>query len=450
MKQSARLLTLFGFVLLAFAFRSPAPLIYQPEEGWTYETPGTETGKWQRTRAKDQLEVAQTAFDKKDYDLALKAAFRVEKIWPLSDYTPQAQYLIGRCYEARGNDEKAFNAYQRIIEHNPKAVNYQEILGRQFDIANRYLAGQRFKLWNYVPFLPSMDKTSGMYETIIKNGPYSDVAAQAQLKLGEAREKQDEPKQAVKAYEAAADRYNDRPKIAADALYKTGLAYKNQAKSAEYDQNVANQSIAAFTDFLTLYPDDPRAAEARQMIGQLKTRAAEGSFNIAAYYEKNQKWNGALVYYNDVLVQDPNSPRVGAARQKIAELKHRLGVETAAAPAPKPVETPAPVAPAPAAETSAPAAVAAAPGITEAPAPTAPAATPPGATTSASGERPPVPTGTLPPEPTAAAPATAAKETAAAQASGNSWWYDFSRFRWLPSAPKAKGKTAGTTSEDQK
>ena len=42
-------------------YRSPAPLIYRPGEGWTYESVGG--AKWQRTRAKDQLEVAQEAFD---------------------------------------------------------------------------------------------------------------------------------------------------------------------------------------------------------------------------------------------------------------------------------------------------------------------------------------------------------------------------------------------------
>ncbi|HWH70391.1 MAG TPA: hypothetical protein VNT26_13475, partial [Candidatus Sulfotelmatobacter sp.] len=95
--RSIRLLLIL-VCLLAFPFRSPAPLIYTPGEGWTYEPVGGE-GKWQRPRAKDQLEVAQTAFDKHDYSLALKAARRVVRVWPLSDYAPQAQQLVGRCYE---------------------------------------------------------------------------------------------------------------------------------------------------------------------------------------------------------------------------------------------------------------------------------------------------------------------------------------------------------------
>src|SRR5258706_10642747 len=95
---------LIGVFLIAFPVRSPAPLIYRPGEGWTYEPVGG-GAKWQRTRAKDQLEVAQAAFDKKDYRLALKAGRRVVRGWPLSDYAPQGQYLAGRCFEETGQDE---------------------------------------------------------------------------------------------------------------------------------------------------------------------------------------------------------------------------------------------------------------------------------------------------------------------------------------------------------
>src|SRR6266571_1363266 len=108
-------LLLVALFLLALPLRSPAPFVYRPGEGWTYEPVGGE-GKWQMTRAKDQLDVAQAAFDKKAYSLAMKAARRVVRVWPLSDYAPQAQYLVGRCYEATGQDERAFREYQKVIE----------------------------------------------------------------------------------------------------------------------------------------------------------------------------------------------------------------------------------------------------------------------------------------------------------------------------------------------
>jgi outer membrane protein assembly factor BamD (BamD/ComL family) len=269
------------------------------------------------------LEVAQAALDKKNYSLALRAARQVVSQWPLSDYAPQAQYLMGRCYEAKHQDEKAFQQYQKVIEKYPKIENCQEILQRQFEIANRYLAGQWFKLWSYIPFFPSMERTSEMYKKIVNNGPYSDVAPQAQLNLGAAREKQSDYVQAVKAYELAADRYHDRAKVAADALYKAGLAYNKQARTAEYDQSTAAQAITTFNDFITLYPSDPRVKEAQQLIESLKTEQARGSYEIARFYEKRQRWSGALIYYNEVLLLDPNSTLAVPAREKIDALKKR-------------------------------------------------------------------------------------------------------------------------------
>src|SRR6266446_5690631 len=248
---------LIGLFLIAFPVRSPAPLIYRPGEGWTYEPVGG-TAKWQMPRAKDQLDVAQAAFDKKAYGLALKAARRVVRVWPLSDYAPQAQYLVGRCYEETGKDEKAFKEYQKVLEKQPKIGNYEEILQRQIAITDQFLAGKWFKLWGYIPFFSSMERTAEMYDKIVRNGPYSDVAPQAQLKIGEARVKQKNFSAAVKAYELAADRYHDRPQFAAEALYRAGLAYNKQAQTAEYDQSTAGQAIATFTDFMTLYPNDAR------------------------------------------------------------------------------------------------------------------------------------------------------------------------------------------------
>lgn len=311
--------------LLAFPFRSPAPLVFNPGEGWVYEAPGGKTGDWQRTRAKDQLEVAQAALDRNDVSTALKAARRTVKVWPLSDYSPQAQYLIGRCYEADGKDEKAFAAYQQVLEKYPKIESYQEILQRQFQIASRFLAGQWFKLFGYIPFFSSMEKTAAMYAKIVKNGPYSDIAPKAQLDIGAAREKQSKYPLAVKAYERAADRYNDRKDVAAEALYKAGLAYHKQARTAEYDQSIAARAIATFTDFIALFPSDARVPEAQQLIAAMKTEQALGSFQTAKFYEKNKKWDGALIYYNEVLLKDPESQLASTARERIDLLKKSTG-----------------------------------------------------------------------------------------------------------------------------
>jgi outer membrane protein assembly factor BamD (BamD/ComL family) len=132
-----------------------------------------------------------------------------------------------------------------------------------------------------------------MYGKVVKNGPYSDVAPEAQLKIGTAHEKQKtlgfkspDYAAAAKAYETAADRYHDRPKVAAEALFREGLAHQKQAQTAEYDQSTAGQAIAKF-------------------------------------YEKYKRWKGAVVYYNEVVLQDPESSYAAQAKVRIDELKKR-------------------------------------------------------------------------------------------------------------------------------
>ena len=322
-------LVLIAACLLAFPFRAPAPLVYRPGEGWTYEPVGS-GGRWQRPRAKEQLEVAQAAFDRKAYGLALKAARHVLVRWPESDYAPQAQNLVARSYEAKGDAEKAFKEYQKLLEKQPKTASFDEIRRRQYKIANLFLAGKRFKLWGTIPLYRSMDRTAKMYKDIVKTGPYSDVAPQAQLNIGTAREKQSslgfkapDYTAAIQAYDLAADRYHDQPKVASEAIYRAGLAYQKQAQSPDRDQGTAGQAIAKFTDFLALYPDDPRAPQAHQIIASLKSKQAQGNFAVAQFYEKRKRWEGARIYYNEVLLQDPNSPYAPEARKRIDQLKQR-------------------------------------------------------------------------------------------------------------------------------
>jgi outer membrane protein assembly factor BamD (BamD/ComL family) len=102
------------------------------------------------------------------------------------------------------------------------------------------------------------------------------------------------------------------------------MAYTKQARKAEYDQSVAAQAISAFTDFMALHPDDKRVPEAQKVITSLKVEQARGNFRTAEFYEKQKKWDGALVYYNEVLIRSAGSPLATKARERIDILKRRM------------------------------------------------------------------------------------------------------------------------------
>ena len=157
-------LLLVAVVFLVWPNNSPAPIIYRPGEGWSYESKDS-VGKWRRDRAKSQLEVAQEAVTKEDWKIVYKASRRIVHEWPLSDYAPQAQLLLAESFEKRGNDERAFKEYQNLLTLYPQNVDYEDIQRRQIAIADRFLNGQRFKLWGRVPLFRSMRKTILLWVT---------------------------------------------------------------------------------------------------------------------------------------------------------------------------------------------------------------------------------------------------------------------------------------------
>lgn len=324
-----RKVLLIPLVILVLLFSSnecPAPFVYTPGEGWSYETPG-QAGNWQRDTAREQIDVAKAAYDEEDYKVAVKAAGRVIRQWPFSDFAPEAQYVTALAYEGNKRDEKAFKAYQSLITRYPKYEKYDEVLKRQYEITNKFLAGQRFRLWGLFPIFRSMDKTTEMYKDLIKNGPYSEVAPKAQLNIGSARENKKDFAGAVVAYETAADKYSDLEGIAADALFRAGEALLKEAKEAEYDQSVASRAIEVFNDFNALHPTDERIDQADSYIKELRVEQARGNLKIARYYDKKHIDRGALTYYNEVvdifsrLLNDTDHEYAVEARERIAQLK---------------------------------------------------------------------------------------------------------------------------------
>ena len=308
---------------------SPAPLVYTPGEGWSYESPSDEGGaEWKRTRAKDQLDVARQAFEAQDWKLSIRAAKRVVSAWPISDYAAEALSLRARSEMARGRYERAFKVYQYLIDDHPKSDLYEEALLGQYEIARAFLNGRKVRMWGSIPVLPSMNKTVEYFEAIIKNGPFSSVASDCQLSIGEAYENKKEFDLAADAYATALDRYYDRREVEAEARFRLGMALSNQAMSAEFDQTVTQRAIKAFNDFTALFPNDPRVPEANGQVEALRVERARGAYITAQFYDKRRMNEGALVYYNEAVALAPNAPFVSEAERRIRELQAAGGEET--------------------------------------------------------------------------------------------------------------------------
>jgi outer membrane protein assembly factor BamD len=312
-KFAAALLTVLAFAFL-MPVESPAPLIWTKGEGWTWEHAGVRIG----TNPVDQLKIAQALQAKKDYRGAIDAYRRVIRRWPQSNSAQDAQFGLAECLSGIRYYYQAYKEYQKLIEKHPNTSHFDTVLQRQFEIGNLFLAGERQKAWG-IRWFPSSERTIEIFETVVKNGPYSPVASEAQYRIGLTYEKQGDYLAAVHAYEKILERYPKSP-IAETAQFQIGAAYKKESQRSEYDQNAANQAIAAFTDFLLRYPDSEKVPLAQQYQVALKEEQAKGLFSIGRFYEKSKEYKAALIYYNDVIETNPKSDWAAHAKDKVAKL----------------------------------------------------------------------------------------------------------------------------------
>ncbi len=226
----------------------------------------------------------------------------------------EALYKVGEMYEHLAKYWDAYKAYKKLIEESAANQYWDLAIERMFAIGNVYLAGQHQMMWK-IPMPADMNKVVEIYQTIIKSAPFGTYAPLATFSCGLAREKQKKWPDAVRFYEDILDKYPKNDLID-DAQYQIGFVWMRAARQPEYDQTAAQKGIEAFQDYLARYKRSDKTEQATENIAMLSQRLSGGSLSVARFYDKTGNYPAALVYYNEVLTQSPDSTQGQEARQR--------------------------------------------------------------------------------------------------------------------------------------
>ena len=234
----------------------------------------------------------------------------------------EAQYKVGEMLEHLARYWDAYEAYKKLIEESTANQYWDLAIERMFAIGNVFLAGQPQMMWK-IPMPPDMNKVVKIYETIIRAAPFGSYAPLATFSCGLAREKQKKWPEAVKFYEEVLDKYPKNDLID-DAQYQIGYVWMKAAREPQYDQTAAQKAIEAFQDYVARFRRSDKTEQAAENIEVLKQRLSGGSLSVARFYDKAGNYPAALVYYNEVLSQSPDSPQGQEARQRKRVLEDLL------------------------------------------------------------------------------------------------------------------------------
>ena len=314
--------------------RAGAAIEYKAGEGWSVVGADGEQETIEAT-ASAQLDKAESLEKAGDYRRAMMAYYNLTRKFPRSGAAADAQLKAGDMAVAAADYDRGYALYNEYQTKYPKGDGFDKALEGMYNIGQKFLEGAKRKLLGVKAF-PSMARAQQIFENIVKTAPFSKWAPLAQFYAGQALEKQGQPEQAIAAYEEVISRYPTDP-TAADAQYQIGYVYLVESRTAQ-DKGAATKAQEAFEDFLARYPTSEKAAQAQDNLKTLQTRENSNAVKIAKFYDKKKNYKAAVIYYNEVIKEQPGTPDATAAQARITALKAKVG-DTALEPGPERTET---------------------------------------------------------------------------------------------------------------
>lgn len=323
MKKTCLFALFLAVGCLAFPQRSPAPVTVRPGEGATYTAPGSEEVPNQKD-AQTQFDTALEKEKKGDIGSALAGYRKTVRRFSKSSVAPAAQYKIGEILEKKKDYNSAATAYETLIKNYPHSTDFNNALEGEFRIGNLFLDGIAKQAVLGVPTLPSRDRAVAIYTVIVRNAPFSRLAPLAQLNIGQAQAHENDYKGAITAYQVVVDKYPTDP-AASEALYQIAYCYLQISRSGSYDRIASQHARESFEDYISAYPNSEKTPQARENLANLTSQQTGGSLEIADYYYGQKLFKAAVVYYNDVIRQQPNSPDSAKAQAKLSAIRAKYG-----------------------------------------------------------------------------------------------------------------------------
>lgn len=281
------------------------------------------TGGWANPRAalkgtpEKQLEYAKDFYQEKQYEEAEREFKKLLNKYPKSAEASESQYYLGRIAEDKKSLYQAFKAYQKVIDKYPFSERIQEIIERQYNIAEEFMpgAGRRAALTVENPAIEIFGK-------VIENSYYGPLAPKAQYKLGLLLKELLRYYEAENAFNKVISNYPDS-EWAKASEFQIASCRAALSRGPDYDQGATQDAKEKFQEFVKSHPDAVLSREAEENILRLKEKEAESNYSIACFYEKQKEYDAAAIYYGDVVDNYPASKWAAPALERLQVIEKR-------------------------------------------------------------------------------------------------------------------------------
>src|SRR5215471_9892563 len=320
MQSVIRAFLVFAAVVFLVPELGMGSVIFKPGKKPQYVAPGEEEISGD---AAQLFQIGQTAEKEGNIKRAIKAYKSLVKHHPKDTLAPGALYRSAQLQEQLRLYTAAADSFLQVVERYASSPYFDDAIEGQFRIGEIYLNGKKLKVLG-IPLASALDRAVTIFANVVRTAPYGTYTARAQFDIGLAREKQGANDAAIQAYQAVVDKFPNEP-IAVDAQYQIGYIWFTAAQRGTNDASAAGNAKTAFQDFLFHYPKSEKAAQARKNLDILEHKQTSNSYKVAKFYDKQKYYRAAVIYYNEVIRQQPGSKESDEAKKRIDQLRAKFG-----------------------------------------------------------------------------------------------------------------------------
>jgi outer membrane protein assembly factor BamD (BamD/ComL family) len=241
---------------------------------------------------KGQFEWAEQLRKEGNTESALWEHEKLVKNYPDSEYTASSCFIIGEIYQSKGENKKAFDYYQKIVEKHPSSSLLLDTIKRQAEIAEKEI--ERGSGW--LLFKDRKVERGDMLAIVIENHPYAEDTYKRALELGKFYLENKEYKKAKEVFSDIV-MTNANTSILAEAqfyLIKTEFLSIPEVSTDIKQYDGVRKKIETY---LVLYNNSVYRDEVMKIKNKLAEKEAKRYYEIASYYERAGKQDSAKYYY---------------------------------------------------------------------------------------------------------------------------------------------------------
>ena len=257
-------------------------------------------------------------------DLVLQSNILI-KNFPESPFASIAQYYLGVGFYHLGELEMANKQLSLYLKKQSAPKFLEEAIKYKFAIADKFQNGERkhlLGLESMPKWMPAAEEAIEIYDEVISALPHHELAIQSLFGKGELLAAEEDYKLSVETYQILIRKFNKHP-LACESYIGIGKVYLTECKNEYPDPDFLDLAEINFKKFTADFPNEPRIAQAENMLIEMREIYADNLYETARFYERTKKPHASAIYYNKILAKYPKTKTANSSEDRLAYLEKK-------------------------------------------------------------------------------------------------------------------------------